>query len=188
MNLARLGLVPVFGLLPVVSFGCSDPAPPTPRGAWRVSFVDPGLDCPIAGHDAFLGKVDASTEGAVIVDGQDKTSISCSVTGSGSFNVSAKGDNLSTAQGGILDIKINGISSAATRESPALGTVAFASTETGGSAATSSEPCHFWFVPNTKEGVDTGKIWVAFECPKMLIQGGSCQIAQSYAAFENCDT
>ena len=47
-------------------------------------------------------------------------------------------------------------------------------------------PCHFYFVPKTGQGVDLGKIWVAFDCPKIVYGTNTCAI-HGDAVFEDCD-
>jgi hypothetical protein len=189
MNFARLGLVPVLGLLPLLGFGCSDPVPPTPRGAWALGFVDPGPDCEVGGHNAAMGNVTKDTKTKVLVDGQDGASIDCTVTGSSSYRVEAFSTD---SQNGLqLGINIGSITAQATKEAPAVGSVSFSSPNTGGEPAYSdaNTPCNFWFVPKSGEGIGSGKIWVAFECPKVTINmSTACKISSGFAIFENCET
>lgn len=190
MTLARLGfgLLPVLGLLPLIGAGCSDPVPPTPRGAWSVSFISPNANCPVSGHNAKVGDVTDHTKERVIVDGEDNVSVDCTVSGSGSFNVSANA--IDNANGLAFTMAVEGISPSATLDKPATGGVSFSSPTTGGEPAQSNsmDPCIFYFIPDSGEGIDAGKIWVAFQCPSMQLDMGTCAIQQGYAIFENCET
>jgi hypothetical protein len=89
-----------------------------------------------------------------------------------------------------LTLAIGSISASATLDAPATGAVAYTSDRTGGDqvVSDSADPCIFYFIPDSGEGVAAGKIWVAFECPKMLIDTSTgCGIRQGYAIFENCE-
>lgn len=183
MRLSLLGLtVPV--LIAGLTTSCSDPVPPTPRGAWSVSFVDPGGACSIQGHNASLGKVtDSDRANAVLVtSGEAGADITCSVVGSSSFNV----DATAYQSGSILQMVVNGLASSATSDNPAKGSIAFASPTTVATYA--SNECDFYFVPGSGEGIGPGKVWVAFSCPDISSEGSVCQIKQGYAIFENCST
>lgn len=182
VSLASLAAVAaVAALVPA----CSDPVPPTPRGAWSVSFVDyPSAECSVKGHNASLGKV-ADTDRAnstLVTHGESGSEIACSVVGSSSFNIDAS----AYQAGSILQIIVNGISSSATPDNPAKGSVAYASQETV--KTYSSNECDFYFIPNSGEGVGPGKVWVAFDCDSIKAEGSTCQLKQGYAIFENCDT
>ncbi|WP_437808675.1 hypothetical protein [Sorangium sp. So ce1078] len=186
MSLARLGFVPVLGLLPLLGLGCSDPAPPTPRGGYSLNFVKPGASCNVSGHSEILGDVTAAQKTQVLADGEESASVDCSVSGSGSFDVSAIVGNSATAT--ELRVKIDGISPAATREMPATGSVSFSSAKTSGIPFTSTtdEQCQFWFEPESKQGVDAGKIWVVFECPAVRSGQYICEIRRGVLALDSC--
>ncbi len=187
MSLARLGVVPVLGLLPLLGFGCSDPAPPTPRGAFTLNFADPGASCTIRGHRAYLGEVNEIEKTRVVADGESSAKVSCSVSGSGTFSVYANARNAQTAQ--EVTINIAAITPGATEDAPATGSVAFNSAESSGKVFVSDpkDPCRFWFEPDSDQGVDAGKIWVAFYCPTMKSdQNSGCRIVNGIAAFDSC--
>ncbi|WP_437671327.1 hypothetical protein [Sorangium sp. So ce131] len=187
MSLARLGFVPVLGLLSLLSVGCGDDPPPPPRGAFRMNFADPGAACSTAGHLAQLGSVDGSHKDRVLADGEEDATVSCTVSGSGSFSVSARATNTATAQS--ITVNISSISPDATEDAPATGSVSFSSVATAGDTFVSSpDPCNFWFIPESGQGVDAGKIWVAFECPAVTNEGQTCQIRNGFLAFDSCDT
>jgi hypothetical protein len=184
MRLALLAF-PVLALAALS--GCSDPVPPTPQGAFSVSFSQPGAGCSIGSHNAAVGLVDDKNRTTIVVDGNDGADISCSVVGgtSGPFKVDAQ---LVKEPNGLI-IAIPSLSPKATKDAPSTGTVGFLSDRTAGKTYTSptDTPCNFYFVPSTNEGVAAGKVWLAFNCPTLVSppdQG--CAISQGYAIFENC--
>jgi hypothetical protein len=181
MRLSTLCFVPV-GL--ALLCGCSDPVPPTPRGAVTVSFVDSGIDCAHAGHNMQIGQVGPDNKDAVVVDGTDNARIECQVSDvGGKFDVSA-----SASQGDkALSIVVNGITAGATEEAPMPGGISYVSANTVDAYLTSKEnPCNFYFIP-PRQGIASGRIWAAFKCPKVESEGSVCQIAQGYVIFENCN-
>ncbi|WP_437294038.1 hypothetical protein [Sorangium sp. So ce426] len=184
MRLARLSFVPVLGLLPLLGLGCSGAEPPTPRGAYKMNFADPGIDCAAPGHIATLGEVTDIQKVRLVTDGEDSASVDCSVSGSGTFSVSAVAKN--PAEAAEIHVKIDAISPAATRDAPATGSISFSSARTGGQTfySDTAAPCEFWF--EGKQGVDAGKIWVGFECPAMLNEGETCQLRLGVLAFDSC--
>jgi hypothetical protein len=164
---------------------CSDPVPPTPRGAWTVSFIDPGIECQHAGHNAQVGEVTDRTKQTLLSNGQDDAEVECIVSGSGSFKVDASAYQSSK----LLKIVVPSLTSAATIDAPAKGTVAFASPNTVKSYVSPSNSCDFYFVEGSGEGVGEGKVWVAFKCEEIRLANESvCEIQQGYAIFENCST
>ncbi|KYF95646.1 hypothetical protein BE17_49235 [Sorangium cellulosum] len=188
MRLARLGFVPVLGFLPLLGFGCSDPAPPTPRGAYSLNFADPGASCNTSGHSETLGEVTAASRTKVLTDGEEGATVDCVVSGSGTFSVSARARNSATAT--EIRVDIDSISPSATAEMPATGSISFSSARTGGETFVSDpeDPCRFWFVPESEQGIDAGKIWVVFECTSMLNEGYSCELRRGALAFDSCGT
>ncbi|XXT16553.1 hypothetical protein WME94_40615 [Sorangium sp. So ce429] len=188
MRLARLGFVPVLGFLPLLGFGCSDPAPPTPRGGFSVNFADPGAACNVTGHSEALGEVTAASRTRVLADGEEDATVDCVVSGSGSFTVAARIRNNATAT--EMRIDIGSISPAATQEMPATGSISFSSVETAGKPFVSdvADPCQFWFEPESEQGVDAGKLWVVFECPAVLNDRYICELRRGALAFDSCGT
>ncbi|WP_437574652.1 hypothetical protein [Sorangium sp. So ce887] len=186
MSLARLGFVPVLGLLPLLGLGCSDAEAPIPRGAYSLNFVDPGIDCNVSGHSEILGDVTADQKTRMLADGEEGATVDCSVTGSGTFAVTGRAKNSATAT--EIRVKIDGISPTATREMPATGSVSFSSARTSGIAFTSTteEQCTFWFDPESEQGVDAGKIWVAFECTAVKSGRDICEIRLGTLSFDSC--
>ena len=185
MRLAHLALAVVStSALAVFAAACSDPVPPTPQGAWTVQFVDNGSACNIIGHAVQVGSVTSASKERVLVGGGiEGADISCQVTGTSSFAVSG----LATLDGQGLQITVPNIDSSATKEAPAKGTVSFNSLKTAGAYSSSeASPCDFYFLPNTGEGVASGRIWVAFICPKVDDGMDSCALSESFVIFENC--
>jgi hypothetical protein len=187
MRFARL-VVPATVVLSVSGLGCSDPVPPTPQGAYAAVFVDPGVDCDQAHHSIGIGEVTPDTKDKLIKNGEESAEISCSVTGSGSFDVSAKG-----YQGAdFLKIDVNGLkprgSGGPTEDNPAPGRVTFASANTAQNtySSTSEAPCNFWFYADTNQDVAAGRVWLTFECGAITQDQSTCALDTSYAIFENC--
>ncbi len=164
------------------SWGCSDPVPPTPQGAYQVTFSSPSSTCGIQGHNAKVGYIDGLERSSVVVDG-DGASVSCTVSGSGTFAVEAQ----ITKDADNLQIAVPAITSAATPMNPVKGRVAFASpTTVSNYVADKNHECNFYFLPGSKEGVGAGKIWVAFQCPEVVAQDSTCRLLESYVLLENC--
>ncbi|WP_437314454.1 hypothetical protein [Sorangium sp. So ce385] len=188
MSLARLGFVPVLGLLPLLGFGCSDPAPPTPRGAYSLNFVKPGASCNVGNHLEVLGEVSAARRLRMVADGEEGATVDCTVTGSGSFDVSATLELKNSTAATSVRIKIVDISPTATKEMPASGSIIFSSAKTSGTAfvSTSDEQCQFWFDADSEQGVDAGKIWVVFECPSVTDGQYTCEITRGALALDSC--
>jgi hypothetical protein len=183
MRLSPLGFIPV-GLLLFAS--CSDPVPPTPRGAFSVSFVDTGIECAHAGHNTVIGMVGPKNKEVVVVDGTSSTIIDCEVTPvTGGFKVYAS----ATQKDKALTIVLNNIPASATEEAPAKGGISYVSAKTVDSYLNSTDtPCDFYFVPTTppNQGIAAGRVWLSFKCPKIEAEGSTCAISQGYAIFENC--
>ena len=188
MRFARLALAVVStSSLAVFAAACSDPVPPTPQGAWTVQLVRDSSACNIIGHKAQVGSVTSNGRDAVLVDGalveKDAVEVTCKVSGTSSFEVSG----VASLSGQGLQIDIPKIDASATKEAPAHGSVSFSSSITAGAYSSLSEtPCDFYFLPSTKEGVVSGRIWVAFSCPKVQDKMSICALSESFALFENC--
>ena len=192
MSLIRLGFAPVLGFLPLLAFGCSDPVPPSPRGAVVLRWADnPPTECPILSHEGRIGNVTTSAYDKVLVDGEkdgeNEAVIECTVSGAGSYRVSGDAKLGLTSFG----MSIQSISPEATAANPALGTVVYTSQQAqAGSVSDTTEPCAFFFPDQrpSDQRVSEGKIWVSFACSRMNYQSGYCQIEQGNAIFENCET
>jgi hypothetical protein len=180
MRLSPLGFIPV-GFLLFAS--CSDPVPPTPRGAFSVSFVDSGVQCSHAGHNTVIGMVGPSNKEVVVVDGTNDAIIDCTVKpGTNGFTVEAS----ATQKDKALTIIIDSIADTATEQAPGKGNIAYVSAKTVDSYLNSTgSPCEFYFI-KPAQGVAPGRVWVSFKCPQIEAEGSVCAISQGYAIFENC--
>lgn len=180
MRLSPLGFIPV-GFLLFAS--CSDPVPPTPRGAFSVSFVDTGIECAHAGHNTVIGMVGPSNKEIVVVDGTSDTTIDCTVKPvTGGFSVEAT----ATQKDKALTIVIDKIPATASEMAPTPGGIAYVSAKTVDSYLNSTDtPCEFYFIPPA-QGIAAGRVWLSFKCPMVEAEGSTCEISQGYAIFENC--
>ncbi|MFO0762004.1 MAG: hypothetical protein U0359_36525 [Byssovorax sp.] len=164
--------------------GCSDPVPPTPQGAFQVTFVSDSAECGIAGHNTAVGAVTSTTKDKVLVSGTEGADVECTVSGSGTFSVQAK----ITQNGQGLEINIPKLTASASKDNPATGSVNYASLKTSGTAFSSATdtPCKFYFT-SSSEGVASGRVWITFDCPK-IVQGTmkTCKLGPGFAIFENC--
>jgi len=199
MRFAILTQTTILALAAVGLTACSDPVPPTPQGAWSVSFQPQdgnAAACPIVGHVVSVGSVTANTKTHLIPNGVseagdlESSDLSCTVSGTNKFDISASMTQVQ--QDGLvgLDIKVNGLTAAATEMSPAPGSASFSSPKTGNPySPPEGMSCNFFFIPNSGEGVAGGRIWVAFTCPTVIdgsTMKSTCQLKQSFAIFENC--
>ncbi|MCK6588650.1 MAG: hypothetical protein HUU21_18975 [Polyangiaceae bacterium] len=181
MRLSPLGFIPV-GFLLFAS--CSDPVPPTPRGAFSVAFVQQSaVECSHAGHVTEIGKVGPSNKEVVVVDGTSDTTIDCTVKAvEGGFSVEATAVQKDKA----LTIVISKIADTATDMATAPGGLSYSSAKTVDAYNNASDtPCEFYFI-KPAQGVAPGRVWVSFKCPKIEAEGSTCEISQGYAIFENC--
>jgi hypothetical protein len=155
---------------------------PAAQAAWSVTTDQPdGAACALpAGTDA-LGQVTASTMSALVADGMNGATISCSVLGNGPFEV----DGAAASASAGLQITVPAISAGATQAAPAAGTISLLPS---GSTSLYTGSCSFYFVPDTPEIVASGKVWVAFTCPGIgnSIAMSTCPVTESYALFEGC--
>lgn len=180
----RLSVLGFLGVGLVLLSGCSDPVPPTPRGAWTVSFADTGIECQHGGHNAKVGDVGPSTKNAVVVDGTEGANVDCRVSPKGSgFFVDASLQQSDK----FLTILIDGISTAATETAPVKGGIGYSSANTVDTYTTTTmDKCDYYFVPSA-QGIAAGRVWVSFKCPRLEAEGSFCSIQQGYAIFENCE-
>jgi hypothetical protein len=189
MRLARLGfaalaLASTLGLF--AAAGCSSPVPPTPKGAWVATISRPSSACSINQHNTQVGVVGKSTRGDEVTDALDGASVTCEVTGSGTFKVSAS----ASQAGKSLSISIGSIGKGATVDSPATGSLSYSSPNTAGNGYVSpaATPCKFWFEPKTGQDIAAGKVWLSFSCEAIRDDGhdSTCSLPSGFAIFENC--
>ncbi len=161
---------------------------PTAQAAWSVTTEQPdGSACPIAAGTQALGQVTASTKTMILTNGTGGAAVTCSVLGSGPFEVDATASDASIG----LQISIPAITASATAAAPAPGTVslnAVGASPDGGPLVLYTGSCSFYFVPSTPEAVTAGSVWVAFTCPGLTntITMDTCPVTESYALFESC--
>lgn len=177
----------VLAALATTFTGCSEPAPLVPKGAWSLVFVDTGPGCQIAGHNVSIGEITADKRQTLVkdqnVEGNVTTTVVCSVVDNGgSFYFDAAESN---SAGNVLTLIVPEISTSATKDSPAKGTVSYMSPNTA--TTFSSTDCNFYFIDGTGQGAKAGSIWLTFECPSISAASDNvCQIQIAYAAFEQC--
>ena len=185
MRLSRFALAVVStSALAIFAIACSDPVPPTPQGACKASLLSNGGDCTIVSQEVSLGSVTATSKDKVLVaGGVESAEVTCQVSGTSSFVVTAA----VSVSGEGIQISIPKIDSSATKMAPAMGSAVFASHDSGNAyKSTSDNQCAFYFAQGTSQGVASGKIWVSFACPKVVGGMSTCEIAESFAIFENC--
>jgi hypothetical protein len=173
--------------LAALTFGCSDPVPPTPQGAWSVSFAPiagESSKCTISQHNTKVGDINDHERNGVVINGTDNASVDCSVVPSGSgFHVEAQ----ETQNSNNLLVSVDGLSASSTQMAPAKGKVAYSSLKTAYAFSNPADtPCEFYVIPKSGEGVGAGKVWAAFTCPKLDGEMSECTISVGYFIFENC--
>ena len=181
MRFARLA---VLSALLLAGPGCSDDVPPTPKGAFSVSFQDTGTECAVKSHNMTVGSVTDTSKQTLLSDGQENAEVKCKVTGSGPFAVSG-----SILQAGkFLDVTVGSLASGTKLEGPATGSVGYAGgVETSNTYSSKADtPCNFYFTTG-QQGVAAGRVWMAFDCPKIVSGQSTCELVTSYVIFENCD-
>ena len=166
--------------------GCSDPVPQSADGAfWLATLQDDPLECKIGGQTAQVGAIDSTERKTVITDGTNNASIRCEVEGTTApFKVHGAIDDLANSAT-YFEISIPSITSDASIDAPAVGSISFSSSWTAGEPY--SGPCNFYF-EGTKESVASGRIWVSFQCDALTSNMSTCPLKQGYAIFENCLT
>lgn len=171
----------------VLVASCSEPVPQSPDGAFYLNHSQPDASvCAVFNHTIQIGSV-ANTERTTITDGTDGTKVACKVlNATAPFSVTASIDDSSGKSGSYFWINIPKIDKTATEENPAIGSVTYADLKTASNPL--SGTCNFFFEAGSSEGVDSGKIWVAFTCPMVSGQAGTCAVQKGVAVFENCLT
>jgi hypothetical protein len=189
MRFARLA-APFASLIAVA--GCSDPVPPTPQGAFSVTFLDSGPDgsagCEITFHNATMGEVTPNTKDRLLKNGENDSEVECSVQGASAFDVQG---TLFQA-GNFLSIGVKGLKAKGnggpTKDAPAPGGVSFSSPTTAGeNYSTEAEaPCNFFYTDKTNQDVAAGRAWLTFNCPSITNGSSKCELGDSYVILENC--
>lgn len=159
---------------------CSDPTPPTPRGAvYGVFNNGSGGLCPATSPTATIqvGTVTESQKNPVF-DGEGAM-VSCNVNPSGtgfSFAGSLRQNTTTVTFENVL------VGSG----QPNTGTVFVSTASTAGTyRPATGATCDFQLI-----GVDQGRIWSKFECANMILPGttsAKCAIYNGVVVFENCE-
>jgi hypothetical protein len=170
--------------------GCSEPIPMSPDGAFLIhTQQDDPQTCLIMGNTAQCGAVDETLKKAngTLTDGVDGTKVSCSVIGTGPYEVAGTLDDTGNTAGRqpyFLDLSIPALNKDATKDNPATGTLSFSAPWT---ATPYNGTCNFYFT-GAKERVTTGAVWFSFDCPSIGAGESHCPVVSSVALFENCLT
>jgi hypothetical protein len=173
----------LLGSLSLVLVGCEDPPPPTPAGAFAMTFSKSGPDCNLSTHNAGIGKVGQEGDPDLISDGAGSASIDCEVSAtSGGFKIAT-----SMSDGTSLQVTVPSISTDNVDEASGVdGSVSYASSETGGDFfASGSTPCKFWVNPDSQY-VKAGTAWVSFVCDSISNEGVVCGINNGFLNVKNC--
>src|SRR5579871_732669 len=145
--------------------------PATPDTAWVVNLTGGGQNCNLPSSSQGMGMVEAMLIQVRILDqqavaGQGTATVSCSVTTAGAaFSVNAQ----ARLGADSIQIDIPSLAPGATSLNPATGSISYESAATV--TVYEGTGCHFYFA-SASEGVDAGKVWVAFTCDA-IIDGSS---------------
>jgi hypothetical protein len=166
---------------------CSEPVPQSPDAAYYLNHSQhDGSACSIFDFTIQVGSVN-NTERTTVTDGADGTKVSCQILNAAApFAVSGIVDDSAGKTGSYFRIDIPKIDKTATKDSPATGSVTYAALKTASNPL--SGTCNFYFEAASSEAVASGKIWVAFDCPSVSGQPGTCAVQKGVAVFENCLT
>ena len=180
--------------LALLAMACSEPVPPASQGAFTLSFVQtsstPGAQCRVKGHQAQVGGATAKSVTDLKKDTIGGAVIFCSVTTAGA---GFEADGAIDLEGRHLEFVAKGITAAATKDNPFVGTVSYSSLETAGPYQ--SPECKFWLQPYTENGntsvreeIAGGRIWVDFACPSINNASANsvCGISTGTIAMQNC--
>jgi hypothetical protein len=187
----RLPPLALYAAALAASFGCSSPVPATPDVAWQVNMSSAGASCNLMISTRSIGDINETSIQQRVTDGMNGAAVSCFVWPNGSgFGVDVRASQGASS----LNLFIDKIDDSATKDAPVNGGVSYESDATV--ALYSGSSCSFYFINPDPSGhgmgVSAGKIWVAFTCDGITNGSASppstCPVAQSFAAFENCDT
>lgn len=199
-------------LTALFSLSCSDPEPPTPRGAAQYrTFVPPqgkaGCSIGWGGIAAQEPYVEGdptgvpemprpaqppSRRGGPVYDGVEGNEISCKVIGGDQLEISARlaGPNVSPSTGRPGSNTHLDISAKLDSKGKGTGHAAFYTTDTLAVRPTDEFPCTFEAVPEPSTGepiLEAGAIWLTFNCPRvhMSSQNTSCS-SEGVLVLEDC--
>jgi hypothetical protein len=188
----------VTAVVAVGALGCSDPVPPPAQGAFiaRINSVSPapaGKMCPAGA--AFTYDVpavdpklippktlDADTYAFKIIDGEDSSTVSCSITGGSTFTFSGR-----ISLGGQAIEVSNGMLGA-DKKGTALITVTNTAHLSSSLAARAENPCtvNAAAAADNNFQVRAGSMWASFNCPAVEHQPTDYCKAEGFFVFENC--
>jgi hypothetical protein len=170
--------------LGLVAAACDDPPPPNPAGAFQINFRDAGAECALASHDAALGVVQSGGDPTLVSNGENGASIACTVEAtSGGFRLDLELDDAANVR-----VSVPVLSDENTLASPALGTLTYVSTDTGGDVFSSpADPqCNFYVDTEAGQFVRAGEAWFTVQCPELNSEANVCGLNNSYIAVRNC--
>lgn len=140
------------------------------------------MSCPVGGRTYEVGSPAPSTmdPGQSVISGENGSSITCSVKGSGTFDFTGT-IQATTTQGDSIDLAFdNGTASAA---APGSVDVSAYTTQLFGTL-TSSQPCLVTVLNGQVKG---GAIWATFSCAQIAAPPSSlCSLSGTFV-LENCD-
>ena len=184
------------------ALGCSDPVPPPAQGAFiasvlSVSPAPAGKMCPSGAALTFdvptvdpanippkPQQLDADTYQVKIIDGEESSTVRCSVKGSSTFTFSGRislGSKALELSGGTLGADKKGTARATLTKSGTPGFSNSLSSSVGG--------CQIDAAPAAGNNfqVKPGSIWARFTCPAVEHEPSDYCKAEGFFVFENCD-
>ena len=181
--------------LPVGLLGCSGdttipggsstgegPSTTAPEGSVNVEiYATPAQKCPVGNVHIDLGNSKVEPP-KVVVDAWEGASVTCSVTATGS-GFAASG----TLKKGALSLTFKDVLSDG---ASSTGTISFK--DPAGAAtytSTAAAPCVFQFAPGTKQGIDSGKAYMQFDCASLVNDADpalSCSARYGYVLVDRC--
>lgn len=187
-----LGLLAVLSFTPVACSdeprrgGSDEPEPDgtEPAGAVKMEvYATEEQTCPPKDLQLAIGNVSSSPP-VKVFDGFEGASVACAVV--------PKGDAFQ-ASGTITDGSFTfSFRDLLTGGSSAVGNVEIIDPKTGVTFASSSAtPCVFQFAPNSEQSVAAGRIFVQFDCSKLVSAASAmetCSSRYGYVLVENCAT
>jgi hypothetical protein len=137
-----------------------------------------GSTCPATDGTISVGTATSNSK-STIEDGQDNTSVSCSV--------SADGDTLTVRANIRNGSKVLSLEGTTSKAKP--GTVTQISVGGGGLTDLISLPSGQTCTLTTVDG-GAGKLWAGFKCDSLTVKGqtNSCQVTDGWLVVENCDS
>jgi hypothetical protein len=176
-------------VLALSALGCSDPVPPPAQAGLLLQMRNgsqaAGKACNVTALTKTVPDRDPqlvegptiSNPGVRILDGEDKSKISCAVKGSGTFSVSGSiqyGSTSFTILGGSVTAGASG-----------TGQVSVYTAETGSLSSASGTPCTFDVTGGSLQ-IKPGSMWAEFNCPTLETTPAVACAASGVVILENC--